>query len=155
MAFNQQVNVYGQVPPSYYNEGPVSKKTEVYGLNFPLGSDVEKGGYFKKISGVKMVRAAIRQLLLTERGERVMLPEFGCNLRKFLFSPLDENTFTAIKDEIRTSFQRYIVGASIVKLAVFPTGDTGPSGGNSLQIILTIKLDTEQTQVFDVEAKIG
>ena len=155
MAFNQVVNVYGQVPPNYYNEGPESKKIEVYGLNFPLGSEAEKGGYFKKISGIKMIRAAIRQLLLTERGERVMLPEFGCNLRKFLFSPLDENTFTSIKEEIRTSFQRYIVGASIVKLAVFPTGDTGPSGGNSLQIILTIKLDTEETQVFDVEAKIG
>ena len=84
-----------------------------------------------------------------------MLPEFGCNLRQYLFSPLDENTFTAIKEEIRTSFQRYIVGADIVKLAVFPTGDTGPSGGNSLQIILTIKLDTSDAQVFDVEAKIG
>ena len=155
MAYNQTVNVYGQVPPGYYKKGPESKKTEVYGFNFPIGSDVEKGGYFKKISGVKMIRAAVRQLLLTERGERVMLPEYGCNLRKFLFSPLDENTFTGIKEEIRTSFNRYISGASIVKLAVFPTGDTGPAGGNSLQIILTIKLTSDEVEVFDVEATIG
>lgn len=155
MAFNQTVNVYGNKPPKYYEDGSTSKKTEVFGMNFPLGEELEKGGYFKKISGIKMIRAAVRQLLLTERGERVMLPEFGCNLRQYLFSPLDENTFTAIKEEIRTSFQRYIVGADIVKLAVFPTGDTGPSGGNSLQIILTIKLDTSDAQVFDVEAKIG
>ena len=155
MAYNQTVNVYGQVPPDYYKKGPESKKPEVFGLNFPLGSEREKGGYFKKISGTKMIRAAVRQLLLTERGERVMLPEYGCNLRKFLFSPLDEQTFTAIKEEIQISFNRYIVGASIVKLAVFPTGDTGPAGGNSLQIILTIKLDADEAQVFDVEAQIG
>lgn len=155
MAANQEVNVYGTIAPNYFIEGPRSKKREVFGLGFPLGKDTKEGGYFNKTSGIKMIRNSVRQLLMTERGERVMLPDYGCDLRKFLFAPLDETTFSSIKEEIRSSFYNYIVGAKIVKLSVFPTGDTGPAGGNSLQIILTLKLDAEDAQIFDVEAKIA
>lgn len=155
MALNQKVNVYGTTAPNYFEESPRSKKREVYGLGFPLGKDVDKGGYFNKVSGIKMIRNSVRQLLMTERGERLMLPDYGCSLRKFLFAPLDETTFSSIKEEIRVSFSNYIVGANIIKLSVFPTGDTGPAGGNSLQIILTLKLDSDEAKVFDVEAKIA
>mgnify|MGYP003647496197 FL=1 len=84
-----------------------------------------------------------------------MLPNFGCNLRKFLFQPLDEFLFESIKREIQQSFDRYIVGAKIVKLAVFPTGNTGPAGGNSLQVILTLALDTADLEIFDIEVTVS
>jgi len=155
MAVNQTVNLYGRIPPSINVVGSTSKKAQVFGLNFPIGRNRDRGGFFQKTSGIPMIRDAVKQLLLTERGERLMLPNFGCNLRKFLFQPLDENTFTQIKDEIKFSFYNYIVGAEIRKIAVFPTGDAGPAGGNSLKIILTLLLDEDQTQVFDVEATLG
>jgi len=126
----------------------------VYGLDFPLGS-ASGGGYFAKRSGVEMIKDAVKQLLLTERGERVMLPNLGCNLRRYLFQPLDENTFESIKREIQYSFYNYIVGAKIAKLAVFPLGDAGPAGGNSLKVILSLKLDTADLEIFDVEVDIS
>jgi phage baseplate assembly protein W len=155
MAANQTVNVYGIIPDKFSLQAPSSKKKEVYGLTFPLGLEKNNGGFFKKNSGINLIRQSVKQLLLTEKGERLMLPNYGCNLRKFLFQPLDENTFTAIKEEIRNSFSNYIVGAKIVKLAVFPTGDTGPAGGNSMQVILTLELDADELRVFDVEVNIG
>ena len=84
-----------------------------------------------------------------------MLPNFGCNLRKYLFQPLDQVVFDSIKREIQESFERYIVGASIAKIAVFPTGDNGPAGGNSLQVVLSLKLDTADLQIFDIEVTIS
>ena len=88
MAANQTVNVYGKIPPRYIKQSPTSKRQEVYGLAFPLGS-APNGGFLSKKSGVDLIKGAVKQLLLTERGERIMLPNFGCNLRKFLFQPLD------------------------------------------------------------------
>ena len=154
MAANQTVSVYGTIPPRYMKQPLVGQRQEVYGLDFPLGS-ASGGGYFAKRSGVEMIKDAVKQLLLTERGERVMLPNLGCNLRRYLFQPLDENTFESIKREIQYSFYNYIVGAKIAKLAVFPLGDAGPAGGNSLKVILSLKLDTADLEIFDVEVDIS
>ena len=80
-----------------------------------------------------------------------MLPGYGCNLKRFLFQPLDELTFEAIKREIQSSFNQYIVGAYITKIRVIPLGDVGPSGGNTLKIALDLRLSAEKLQVFGVE----
>lgn len=154
MAANQSVSVFGSIPPRYMKQGPTSKKQEVYGLSFPLGSSLG-GGFMSKSSGISMIKAAVKQLLMTQRGERIMLPNFGCNLRKYLFQPLDESTFEAIKREIQYSFKNYIVGAHIAKLAVFPVGYAGPAGGNALKVVLSLKLDTADLEIFDVEVNIS
>lgn len=39
-------------------------------------------------------------LFQTERGERVMRPEYGCGLRRLVFEPLDAETEVAIEREI-------------------------------------------------------
>jgi len=154
MAANTTTNTYGYIQGRYNIQPVKSQKKEIYGLNYPLGS-TQYGGIFSKSSGINMIKNSVEQLLLTERGERVMLPNYGCNLKKYLFQPLDETTFQGIRNEIETSFRNYIVGAKIHKLAVFPTGDTGPAGGNSLQVILTLKLDKSDLEVFDVGVTIS
>ena len=154
MAANQTVNLYGITPfNGAVNALEVKKKT-TYGLNFPIGSTTIDGGFFKRESGINLIKDAVKQLLLVERGERVMLPGFGCNLKKYLFQPLDESTFEAIKQEILFSFSNYIVGAKIIKLSVFPMGPLGPAGGNSLKIILVLQLLEEDLTVFDIEVQI-
>ena len=154
MAANQTVTVYGRKSATYITDGPTSKRKEVCGLRFPLGSSPD-GGIFSRTTGVNMIKNAVHQLLLTERGERLMLPNFGCNLRKYLYQPLDESTFEAIKREIQYSFRNYIVGAKINKLAVFPLGELGPAGGNSLKVILSLILDSADLETFDVEVNIS
>jgi hypothetical protein len=67
---------------------------------------------------------------------------------------LDEITFEEIKEEIQYSFNNYIVGARIKRLAVIPLGDVGPGGGNSLLVRLILSLDEDDLKVFDVEVKI-
>jgi phage baseplate assembly protein W len=154
MAANLNTAVFGKIQDRYNRQIPKSERKEIFGLEYPLGSS-ESGGIFSKTSGVKMIKNAVEQLLLTERGERVMLPNYGCNLKKYLFQPLDETTFTGIRNEIETSFRNYIVGARIAKLSVFPTGESGPAGGNSLQVILSLKLDKSDLEVFDVGVTIS
>ena len=155
MASNQTVSVYGLEPDRFIEQTPKEKRRSVYGLNFPLGSKRDSGGFFTNETGVSLIRDAVKQLLLTERGERVMLPRFGCNLRKFLFQPLDETTFEEIKEEVSFSFYNYIVGANILKLRVIPYGETGPGGGNSLLIQLTLGLNAQDLTVFDVEVTVS
>jgi phage baseplate assembly protein W len=150
MGITTSENLFGITPPSFAAKSSESKKKEVYGLAYPLHKYKETAGYFSKISGVEMIKAAIRQLVRTEKGERVMLPDFGCSLRRFLFEPLDENIFQAIKTEITTQFNKYIKGASLLNLTVFAAGQDGTFEGSAIKVVLRVQLLTEEFTVFDI-----
>jgi len=154
MAANTTIFRYGRRPTKYEEQAPRAKRQEVYGLTFPLGAEKYSGGFFKKNSGRSMIRQAVVQLLRTEKGERVMLPNYGCNLRKYLFEPITQELFNDIRDTIATSFREYIVGARLVKVGVFETGEYDAAGGNQIRVVLSIQLSTDDLEVFDVEAKI-
>ena len=53
------------------------------------------------------IRQSIQLILLTERGERVMLPEFGAGLKRFLFQPNTVSTRRLIEEEITRSLERW------------------------------------------------
>ena len=154
MAANSTVFRFGRRPTKYEEQAPTAKRQEVYGLTFPLGLNKDSGGLFKKSSGRQMIRQAVAQLLKTERGERLMLPNFGCNLRKYLFQPITSELFEAIRNTISVSFSNYIVGATLRKVAVFETGEYDATGRNGIRVVLSVSLDTADLEVFDIEAKI-
>jgi hypothetical protein len=150
MAYNQTVNVYGPVTQTKL-VNITKSKPKFFGLNFPVGKFANSGGFFKSTTGVETIRSGVQQLLLTERGERVMLPLFGCNLRKFLFQQLDDVTFTEIKEEIATSIRNYTLDVELVKLNVFSLDNITETGGQALKVIVLLRLTDETRTQFEVE----
>lgn len=49
------------------------------------------------------IASSLEILLSTAPGERVMFPEFGCNLEEFVFETLDTTTQTLMTDLIETA----------------------------------------------------
>ena len=44
-------------------------------------------GHFEMRSGAALVRQSVLVIIGTERGERLMRPDFGCGLRRYLMEP--------------------------------------------------------------------
>tara|TARA_Y100000296_G_scaffold72363_1_gene88672 strand:- start:686 stop:1132 length:447 start_codon:yes stop_codon:yes gene_type:complete len=147
MAISDSVSIYGEVYSNPILKGNESKRTKTYGVGFPFGSQ-RSGGYFHKDADIQASKANIRQLLLTERGERIMLPNYGVSLKKYLFEPLDEATFEDIKSEVVTSLSRYARGVQLLRIRVTPFEESG------FKIELVLKLLEEEEAIFDVKIKI-
>lgn len=60
------------------------------GWAFPVGPDAR--GRVGLISGVRAVDQAILMLLMTPKGQRVMRPEYGCQIHDLIFAPNDAST---------------------------------------------------------------
>lgn len=75
------------------------------GLAFPprVGSD----GRLAWSGGEANVREAVQIILLTEWNERLMLPEFGGGLGRFLFEPNNVTTRHLMKDRIAKALARW------------------------------------------------
>lgn len=88
------------------------------GLSFPprVGPD----GRMAWSSGEENVRESIRVILMTEQRERVMLPEFGGGLGRFLFEPNDVSTRALIQDRIAVALERWEPRVAVESIAVDP-----------------------------------
>lgn len=153
MAINQEINVYGREAPKQANFLSRSKGSRSYGLKFPFGS-LEEGKFLKKASDVEMIKSNLRQLLLTRRGERVMLPNFGTNLKNYLMEPLDQALLSQIRREISESIYKYAPDVNLNSIQVFPLDQPSFSGGHALLIKLFCSLKEDQGLGFEVKVEI-
>lgn len=60
------------------------------------------------------VRNLIRHVLLTNPGERVNRPDFGCGLRQLVFAPNSDALATAVQFRVETALQRWL--AEVIKV---------------------------------------
>ena len=66
------------------------------------------------------IKQAIVSLLLTNKGERLMNPKYGSDIRNYLFEPLDYGTAAQIKANIRSTIDRFEPRISISELKCIP-----------------------------------
>lgn len=70
------------------------------GWGFPVGVDPATGR-IRGVSSEEDIRQAVELILLTGKGERMMRPDFGCDLRQYLFGTMDYTTRTQIGREVQ------------------------------------------------------
>ena len=72
------------------------------GWAFPPEFDKESGTV-KLVSNEEDINESLNILLSTSLGERVMQPEYGCNLNDYLFESLSSSMIGFIKDRVEKS----------------------------------------------------
>ena len=77
------------------------------GLSLPLGHS--DSGFFEQTqTTLKQTSTNIKNLLLTMKGERPFLPEFGCDIYSALFEPIGDETTAKIEDRIKDSIAQWL-----------------------------------------------
>lgn len=88
-------------------------QSNTIGINFPF-KDSERGFYLDMTTtDAEETRAMLMHLLLTNKGERFMLPEFGSDLLKYVFEPNDAKTITDLKLDINATVGKFIPNVQI------------------------------------------
>ena len=64
------------------------------------------------------VKESIRNLLLTNKGERLMQPNLGGNIRAMLFEIITPGVMTMIEDQVRTTIDLYETRAELIDVLV-------------------------------------
>ena len=147
MPISNNVKRYGTVSPRLLQRATVLKDPSLQGLKYPINTN-PKNGYFSKATNLELIKSNLQSLIRTERGERFMRPDYGCNLRRFLMEPLDEATFSMIKEEIVISISRYLSTVSLGKVQVFETR------GGQLKVNLFCSVKDAISAAFDVGVRI-
>lgn len=102
-------------------------------INFPFKDS--KQGFFLDLNNTdnQAIKADLLHLLLTRKGQRLYLPDFGTDLLKFIFEPEDGITFEAIKSDITNEIHKYIPNLQMNDLLI------EQSPNNEYAVMVTIQ----------------
>jgi phage baseplate assembly protein W len=107
-----------------------------YGINFPF-RDNPLGYYFSLSETTDQeIRSDLLHLILTKKGSRYFLPDFGTRIYEFIFDPFDGETFEAIKSDIQAQVDKFIPNLIINYISVTPYLQSDEAPGEINQELL-------------------
>ena len=111
-----------------------------FGLSFPLRYDVNNGGFFPTTSRLKeQASSNLKNLLLTNKGERAGQPDFGSEIPNILFEPITDDIGNSIETAINEAVTQWLPYISIQNVFVNLPEDNPNS--IVVQVEFTVDLD--------------
>lgn len=77
------------------------------GTGWALPVETDSQGNVRLSSGTENIEQSVRLILGTAKGERVMRPEFGCDIHDQVYSSLSPATLNRIEDGVRRALVRW------------------------------------------------
>lgn len=126
----------------------IDRNDDIYvGIKFPLDYSPE-GFFYKTKTILEQAKSNMRNLLLTSKGERVMQPEFGSNLKQQIFENIGVISVDAIDSTIRDAISRQLPYVIINEIVI----DAKPDDNIiniSLEFSVTLNPDVFETLTFN------
>jgi phage baseplate assembly protein W len=92
------------------------------GPRFPFRPDPNTRA-LEQVDGMEIIRQSVATILDTEPGERIMVPSFGCGLRRYLMEPNTLTTRTSMQEDITAALQHWEPRIRLANVAVTPGED--------------------------------
>jgi len=119
------------------------------GLALPIKPD-DNNVFSLTKNSYDQVKHNLRNLLLTNVGERVYQPEFGSRLRELCFEQLDDTLPQRVEDEVRRAVNFWLPYVNIVEIETLTEED------NKSKIFVRVKfsttLNSETLQQIELDA---
>jgi phage baseplate assembly protein W len=109
------------------------------GWSFPLEQDVT--GEIALSAGEEDIREAVRLILETSLGERVMRPDFGAGLQRLVFEPLNTTTMALVRHRVEEALVTWEPRIDVDGVRVVPEGAVP----NSLRIEVDYRVRATNT----------
>ena len=113
------------------------QKNIVIGVSLPFNAP----GVFNKTYSTKdQIKSNLINLLLTDKGERIMNPEFGADIRKSLFDNITDSSTELLKLKIIDAISIFVPEVILGEISVIPDIDY-----NTLDVTINYRLAISNT----------
>jgi len=89
-----------------------------YSVSLPLIYSKEDGPLSLNKNMLDVVKQNLKTLILTDKGDRIMIPNFGVGLRKFLFENMNSSVNIQIEQEIIDQVRKHMPFVNINRVSI-------------------------------------
>ena len=108
------------------------------GVSLPFNGP--SGPFNSTYSTKDQIKSNLINLLLTNKGERIMNPEFGCDLGTVLFEGINENIVETIQNLINTNVNIFVPEVQVTDILV----DINTPDNNTISVTVKYKIRISQ-----------
>ncbi|PYS84964.1 MAG: baseplate protein [Acidobacteria bacterium] len=105
-------------------------KRDFLGVGWKFPVQVTAGGKIAQARYEQRIEEAIYLILSTAKGERVMLPDFGCGIHELVFAPNNSMTRSIVVQNVREALVKYEPRIDVLDIAA----ESAPEQANLLLI---------------------
>ena len=145
--------LYGKVASKLIDEGVISApRTKRLGLQW-ASHKTHSNPYFDKSSGYTLIKDQITQFVLTNKGERVMLPDFGTTLMNFVFEPFTSTLAATLAKELQEGMIKYVPNVKVNAIRFFQDDNMHGFGLPGVRVQMAVS-PNKSSNVINIEVKI-
>ena len=147
---------YSKNSPSVVVQPQVSVYTDLHLDLTPtssvgLGLNVAKSNDIIVDYDYEAIKNSIRNIFSTKPGQKLLTPDFGSSLEKYLFEPITDSLARVIGNEILNSISTYEPRIDVLNITVTPQPDLNQY---SIQVVYSF-LNLKTQQVLSIIAQLG
>jgi phage baseplate assembly protein W len=115
---------------------PMENRRDFLGVGWKFPLQVTPNGKIAQARYEQRIEESVYLILSTAKGERVMLPEFGCSIHDLVFAPNNTTTLALVVHNIRQALVAYEPRIDV--LDIIP--ETAPEQPNLLLIRISYRI---------------
>lgn len=97
---------------------------QYYDIKYPLTNNNEDGFFVDLNETINdKLTSEMLHVVMTQKGERLRMPDFGTNLIKYIFNPSDAGTWSDVESDIRENVTKYVPDVTINRIRVLKNTD--------------------------------
>jgi len=125
----------------------VAQGGDFIGIGWSFPTTITPAGSVRLVGGGEDIDAAIRMILSTIPGERVMRPEFGCKAKLLLFAALNAATHALLAQYVEQALKRWEPRIDLEQVNVNADPDPAKEGVLLCTIEYTIKATHDRRSI--------
>ena len=133
----------------------VFDRDEAVSLGLKLPMTFDNGYDASTKTTLEAVKQNVLNLCSTEMGERVMQPNLGVGIKKYLFEPFSEDLVVQIQDTIVESMNFWLPFVQLNDIRVNMSDNDSDVGRSTIEISIDFSLKKDPTIVESVQVNIG
>jgi len=118
------------------------------GLELPL-THTQNGFFNRTKTALEQARSNIKNLLLTNKGERLGNPTFGTNLLSLVFSQENTDLEARVEEEIRAAMSEFLPFINIVSIETNFSNENMSTAIVNLRFTLNVDVTSEENLTLD------
>lgn len=129
----------------------LTEKQQEYYSDFMINFDLNPiTGYLAKLTNEDSVKQALKNLVLTNRGERFYNSFIGSRVSSLLFEPIDSVTQTSIENEIKETILNNEPRVDLIDIKAIPDFD---NNAYNIKIIFSLINKLSEPQELNIVLK--
>lgn len=94
------------------------------GIKYPFTRESNDNTYVDtNLTYYDAIKSRVLHTILTPKGQRIRMPNFGTDLIKYIFEPSEDLTYDGIRNEIVNSLSQYVPEVTFKDITVSQIGD--------------------------------